>query len=238
MYHLGMSRSNVISRLNTLSPKGAKKSRLAKVSDDGYAVPMTEAQLRAQRERDEAREKRKLDIAETRMSPLFEKYSGKITQAQMLFVHYVVFNSLPLEEAVMLAFPRTQTWTEIARRKRAYNLLNPNKNRVLVAYYDDLRAEFISRMDEEQTWTKGMATKELKEALSASKESQKREGITKDNAGMRISAIQELDRIHGLHKVDVNLGTKPVVFAGEDELSDDVPTSRPDLENAIEMEAD
>lgn len=232
-------RSNVISRLSTIAPKGGKK-RLAKATDDGYAVPMTEEQIKEQRRRDEKRraerEQRQLDVTRVKMSALYAKYEGKITQAQMLFVHYVVMDALPLEDAVEMAFPRTSTWTKTARRKRAYNLLNPNKNRILVAYYDDVRREFLSRIEEEEIWTKGMATKELKKALADAKSSQAVEGVTKDNAGMRISAIQELDRIHGLHKVDVNLGTQPVVFSGEDELSDDVPTSRPDLEGAIDEE--
>lgn len=232
-----MARSNVLSKFNTVSPKPANR-RLVKVTDDGMAVPMTEAQLEAQRKKDEERAKRKLDVAEMRMSPLFQKYSGVLTRAQMMFVHYVVFHSAPLEDAVMMAFPRTQTWTPMARRKRAYNLLNPNMNKNLVSYYSDLRAEFNARMEAENEWTKGMATQELKSALEDAKNDQKSEGITKDNAGMRIAAIQELDRIHGLQKVDVALSAQPVVFSDEDKLSDDVPTSRPDLEGAIDAEGD
>lgn len=232
-----MSRSNVLARLNTVRTKPVKK-RLAKATDDGYAVPMTEAQIAEQKRRDLEREVKKAKVARMRMSPLYEKYNGRLTQAQMMFVHYVVFDSLALEDAVTLAYPRTSTWTNMARRKRAYNLLNPNMNPTLVAFYNDLRAEFAARMDEENAWTRGMATKELKSALDDAKRNQSTEGITKDNAGMRIAAIQELDRIHGLHKVDVTVGSQPVVFQGEDELSDDVPTTRPDLEGAIDAEDD
>lgn len=232
-----MSRRNVIARLGTVPSKPESK-RLVKSVDDGLSVPMTEAQLEAQRNRDAARDARKLKVAKMRMSPLFEKYSGRLTLAQMMFVHYVVFNGVSLEDAVLLAFPRTSTWTPLARRKRAYNLLNPNRNRNLVSYYNDLRTEFATRMDEENVWTRGMATKELKSALDDAKNDMSREGVTKDNAGMRIAAIQELDRIHGLQKVDVTVGSRPVTFEGESELTDEVPETRPDLEGAIDAEGE
>lgn len=201
-----------LTRLQAAEPK---KKAIRRETEDGAAVPMTPDQIKRQEERLAKR----VRVDEMRMSPLYQKYSGKLTQAQMLFVHYIVFNGASLEEALVLAYPRTQTWSQLAKKHRAYNLLNPTKNPALRGFYDELRAEFLTRLNEEQVWTLGMASKELKEALADSKA----EGVTKEGVALRLGAIQELDKIHGLHKVDVTVGPKQVVFSGEDELVDDVP---------------
>lgn len=171
---------------------------------------------------------KRVRVDELAMSPLYRKYSGKLTQAQMLFVHYIVFNGASLTEALALAYPRTSEWSEVSKKHRAYNLLNPAKNPVLRAFYDELRAEFLTRLNEEQVWTLGMASKELKNALADAKA----DGMTKEGVALRLGAIQELNRIHGLHKVDVTVGTKQVVFGGEDELTDEIT---PRAEDAIDV---
>ena len=211
-----------MARVATAAPKQNKKTVLSE-TDDGRAVPMTPDQIRKQEERD----RKRLDVARMRMSPLFEKYNGKLTQAQMLFAHYVIINGASYEDAIALAYPRSQTWTPLARRKRAYNLLSPTKSPTFVAYFNELRAELLARLEEEQIWTKGMATQELKSALDDAKADQASEGVTKENAALRLGAIQELNRVHGLHKMDVTLGTNQVVFQGEGELSDDLGAGAP-----------
>lgn len=217
-----MARTATLARIATAAPKPKKRTVLSEI-DDGRAVPMTPDQIRKQEERD----KKKLDVARMRMSPLFEKYNGKLTQAQMLFAHYVIINGASYEDAIALAYPRSQTWTALARRKRAYNLLSPTKSPTFVAYFNELRAELLARLEDEQIWTKGMATQELKSALDDAKADQATEGVTKENAALRLGAIQELNRVHGLHKMDVTLGTNQVVFQGEKELSDDLGDDSP-----------
>lgn len=212
----GRDMRNSLANLTRIQEESPKKKKVKTITEDGAQVPMTPEQIKRQEER----LAKKVRVDEMRMSPLYKKYSGQLTQAQMLFVHYIVFNGASLEDALMLAYPRTQTWSRLARKHRAYNLLNPIKNPVLRGFYDELRAEFLTRLNEEQVWTLGMASKELKGALSEAKA----EGLTKEGVALRLGAITELNRIHGLHKVDVTVGSKQVVFSGEDELSDDVPT--------------
>lgn len=216
---------NSLANLTRIQAQAPTKKSVKSVTEDGTQVPMTPDQIRRQ----EQRLAKKVRVDEMRMSPLYQKYSGKLTQAQMLFVHYIVFNGASLEEALQLAYPRTQTWSALAKKHRAYNLLNPAKNPALRGFYDELRAEFLTRLNEEQVWTLGMASKELKEALVEAKN----EGVTKEGVALRIGAIQELNRIHGLHKVDVMVGAKQVVFSGEDELRDDAPQA-PDVVDALE----
>lgn len=178
-----------------------------------------------------------IDVARMRMSPLFEKYNGKLTQAQMLFAHYVIFNGASYEDAIAVAYPRSQTWTAMARRKRAYNLLSPTKSPTFLAYFNELKAEFLAKLEDEQIWTKGMATKELKSALDDAKSDMASEGVTKENSQLRLGAIQELNRVHGLHKVDVSVGTNQVVFSGENELTDEIDES-PIKADFVDMPAD
>lgn len=166
---------------------------------------------------------KKVEVDKLKMSPLYKKYNGQLSQAQMLFVHYIVFNGASLDDALMLAYPRTQTWSAISRKHRAYNLLNPTMYPTIRAFYDELRAEFLARLNEEQVWTLGMASKELKEALADAKA----EGMTKEGVTLRMGALQELNKIHGLHKMDVTVGAKQVVFGGEDDLVDADP--QPDV---------
>lgn len=204
-----------MANLTRVQAEAPKKKSVKSVTEDGTQVPMTPDQIKRQEER----LAKKVRVDEMRMSPLYKKYSGQLTQAQMLFVHYIVFNGASLEEALVLAYPRTQTWSQLAKKHRAYNLLNPTKNPALRGFYDELRAEFLARLNEEQVWTLGMASQELKGALADAKA----DGMTKEGVALRLGAIQELNKIHGLHKVDVTVGTKQVVFSGEDELSDEVP---------------
>lgn len=207
-----------LTNLTRLQNAPKPKAMVETQTETGVAVPLTPDQIKKQEER----LAKKVRVDEMRMSPLYKKYSGQLTQAQMLFVHYIVFNGASLEDALTLAYPRTQTWTPLAKKHRAYNLLSPIKNPALRGFYDELRAEFLTRLNEEQVWTLGMASKELKGAL----EEAKADGMTKEGVALRLGAIQELNKIHGLHKVDVAIGTKQVVIGGEDELTDDVPIAK------------
>lgn len=167
---------------------------------------------------------------------LHDKYQKFLRKWDFVFVNLLVMQNLSPEDAIGIAYQRWSTSSALFKRSKASLLLGDHyRGGHIKEYYNDLLALKAAEMEKAVNWSKEDSIRALKQVISrvdeddkpyfdAESHEYKRPPMTKAKADAKINAVSELDKIMGYStssKVDVN-GVKPVVFAGEEEIRNEI----------------
>lgn len=159
---------------------------------------------------------------------LYEKFKDQLTKEQFIFVNVLVLQNLSPVDALLIAYPKTEKWSQASRQVRASQLLQKYLHPYVRQYYDELVKLIGEEMKEQLNWSKERAVKELVGIVNDVNEEAKpfltkdgailKPSVSKTRMDAKIQAITELNKISGITSDTKNIINIPVVFSGESDI--------------------